>query len=318
MQGRRRSGRSARVARLGIAVVLVGLVVLAWGAPVGMARDQDPAIPARFRDGWTGGVPNIDLRPGTGMFVTECRYSHSGFNDPIVHPGHPGNSHHHDFFGNTTTDAFSTVDSLVGRATTCRLEADTAAYWAPALSRDGEHVVPTRSDAYYRVAPGVDRADVKPYPKGLMMIGGDGEATKPQPLSIVAWACDRSRSVSSKPVSCPDGGDLTMRITFPDCWNGRDADVADHREHMTYSTAKGCPGTHPVPVPQLTLVIHYPVTGSVAGLALSPGSLLQGHADFFNAWDSAVLAREIEHCLGRGAMCSSPGGTGGSPPTFSR
>ncbi len=34
--------------------------------------------------------------------------------DPIVHPGHPGAAHMHDFFGSEATDASSTAASLLG------------------------------------------------------------------------------------------------------------------------------------------------------------------------------------------------------------
>lgn len=272
--------------------------------------------PARFEAGPTGGAPNVDLRPDRGMFATECEFSHSSNDDPIVYPGEEGAAHHHDFFGNTTTDFTSTVESLLGGPTTCRQQEDSAAYWAPSLSRGGEFLAPIAADAYYRVAQGVDPGDVEAYPEGLMMIAGDGHAIEPQSLDVVAWACDRSRRVSTQPVECPEGAELTMRVTFPDCWNGSDTDSEDHKSHVAYSGPEGCPSTHPVPMPLLTFVVHYPVTGSVDDLGLSPGSLLQGHADFVNTWDSERLARELDHCLRRGLVCSSPGGTGGSPPLF--
>src|SRR5215216_5502680 len=62
-----------------------------------------------------------------GVFSTLCRYSHSAPDDPIVHPGMPGMSHLHDFFGNVTTNADSTYDSLLGQETTCTRPEDTAA-----------------------------------------------------------------------------------------------------------------------------------------------------------------------------------------------
>src|SRR3546814_9394577 len=89
------------------------------------------------------------------QFKVECGWSHTATDDPIVHHGHPGRSHLHDFFGNTATDARSTPESLVGGDTTCQNKLDTAAYWAPALLRDGEALRPTGSVAYYRPGVGV-------------------------------------------------------------------------------------------------------------------------------------------------------------------
>ena len=41
-------------------------------------------------------------------FFTDCLPSHRAPDDPIVYPKQPGASHLHDFFGNETTNAFST------------------------------------------------------------------------------------------------------------------------------------------------------------------------------------------------------------------
>ena len=70
--------------------------------------------------------------------------------DPIVFPRQPGRSHDHTYFGARSTDAFSTPASLRedGR-TTCRLRADTAAYWAPTLLVDGRAVEPLAVVAFY-------------------------------------------------------------------------------------------------------------------------------------------------------------------------
>ena len=65
-----------------------------------------------------------------GQFVVRCRYTHTLQDDPILFPGQPGGSHSHDFFGNVSADAFSTVNELLSSRTTCRPSSDTAPYWA--------------------------------------------------------------------------------------------------------------------------------------------------------------------------------------------
>jgi len=75
-------------------------------------------------------------------FFSNCRFSHAASDDPIVYPGQPGPSHPHTFFGNTSTDAFSTLTSLRAASTTCRPGGDTAAYWIPTLYRNGREVRP--------------------------------------------------------------------------------------------------------------------------------------------------------------------------------
>src|SRR5919197_133805 len=56
-----------------------------------------------------------------GQFVVRCPYSHSLMDDPIVFPGQPGASHMHDFFGNESVNAFSTMASMLAGQTTCRV-----------------------------------------------------------------------------------------------------------------------------------------------------------------------------------------------------
>ncbi|MCB1001539.1 MAG: DUF1996 domain-containing protein [Acidimicrobiales bacterium] len=242
------------------------------------------------------------------QFVVECGFSHAAFDDPIVHPGEPGASHLHVFFGNDGTDAFSTVESLAGGGTTCNQSLDLASYWAPALIRDGVVQTPVKSVAYYRAGIDVAPATVEPYPYGLRMVAGDMHATDAQPLAVVAWTCGAGSLREAVPPACPAERNLRLLVTFPDCWNGVDLDSDDHVSHVAYSHRGACPSTHPVPVPQLQFSVEYPVTGSIDGLELSSGGLLTGHADFYNAWDEARLAREVRNCLHRDVVCGVASG----------
>src|ERR687887_2125655 len=81
-----------------------------------------------------------------GNFVSVCGYSHTLPDDPIVFPRVRGASHSHDFIANISTNAFSTYQSLRAADTTCRRQADTAAYWVPSL-RDGGRTVRPRNVA---------------------------------------------------------------------------------------------------------------------------------------------------------------------------
>jgi uncharacterized protein (DUF779 family) len=99
---------------------------------------------------------------------------------------------------------------------------------------------------------------------------------------------------------------MTVRVTFPDCWDGRNVDSEDHRSHMAHSGAGGCPGSHPVAVPQLEFVVYYEYDGDPADLRLAAGPPRTAHADFFNAWDPDALAKEIRGCLHIDIECNIP------------
>ena len=277
-------------------IALVAALAVAVVAAVAAVSDDVPGAAA-------DPVPEMGPQGRVPQFKVECEWSHSAPDDPIVHPGLPGRSHLHDFFGNTMTDAMSTAADLLGGATTCQNQLDTAAYWAPALLRDGTPIRPKGSVAYYRPGSGVDPASLQPYPAGLAMIGGDMTAAAPQALGVAAWHCGASPVLQAQPATCPRTAPLGVRVSFPDCWDGEHLASEDHVSHMARSRDGRCPGSHPVPLPQLIFEVHYPVTGDPSGLELASGGTFGVHADFVNSWDQSTLEREVRVCLNRSKVC---------------
>ncbi|MFT4283523.1 MAG: discoidin domain-containing protein, partial [Protaetiibacter sp.] len=69
-------------------------------------------------------------------FQANCTFSHILPDDPIVFPGQPGASHSHTFVGNTSTNAFSTPETLLASGdSTCTVPQDDSSYWFPTLFR---------------------------------------------------------------------------------------------------------------------------------------------------------------------------------------
>ena len=92
-------------------------------------------------------------------FNASCTYSHSRKDDPIVFPGLPGASHMHSFFGNRSTDANSTADTLLANAgTSCAPAPDLSAYWVPTLYERGVAVEPKARRRLLRLAAAPTRA----------------------------------------------------------------------------------------------------------------------------------------------------------------
>jgi hypothetical protein len=270
--------------RLVVLASLVALAAIASAAALASsnARREQP-------------VTRADLR-GVN-FVSVCRFSHRAPDDPIVSPGAPGRSHDHSFVGNRSTNASSTLESLLRAGTTCRREGDTAAYWMPTLFVDGRAVEPAGATIYYRRRT---LADVQPFPPGLKVIAGDAHATGPQPRRVTFWNCGAMAGVppSSTVPTCPGGRRTSLRlhVTFPDCWNGRSLDSTDHQSHMAYSQRGSCPASHPVAVPAISLIYRYPVAGG-PGAELASGGQYTAHADFFNAWQRGALNGLVQSCL---------------------
>jgi hypothetical protein len=282
----------------GVVLIALGAVALVVAAVLG---------PAAFAGGTpkTGdesvAVSRADL---VGVnFVENCRYSHQAPDDPIVYPGKPGASHQHTFVGNRSTDAFSSFGSLRSGGTTCIRADDTAAYWVPALYQGTTEILPVAATVYYRRGT---ISEVNAFPNNLRMIAGDAKATSPQGMRITFWSCgvasDIDRSVDVP--TCPDtrGSFLRLHIRFPECWDGRRLDSADHKSHMAYATRAGCPSTHPVEVPQITQIYRYSTRGG-EGFSLASGGVYSAHADFVNAWNPGALRKLVEGCLNALVHC---------------
>jgi len=279
-----RSHRRLRALALGLAVALVG-VAIAAPAVAGASASVRAAVER--------GAARQAAGNGT-FFRSACTLSHTATVDPIVHPGMPGISHSHEFFGNTTTNADSTLQSLLGQPTTCRIAGDTAAYWVPTIYANGVRVPPSFVFAYY-FADGA-RGRVQPFPAGLKVIAGSSTATTPQSTATVGWKCAGiGNRLSAEPIACPASHAVLVH-NFPDCWDGRNLDSADHRSHLAYRVRGQCPTTHPAVLPQLSLRVHYRLP-STTGLTTAAGSIYAVHADFFNAWDQAVLTRLVNQNL---------------------
>lgn len=252
---------------------------------------------------------------GTGAFRTVCSYSHMNFDDPIVYPGQPGKAHLHAYFGNTGAKASSTANSLATTGnSTCRGgTANRSAYWVPALiDAAGKPQKPVSLEVYYKSGyNGVAAKAIRSFPKGLRVIAGDARSTSTQRNAY--WGC-RDHYVG-RPGSiprCNTGENIVMIVELPQCWDGKRLDSPDHKSHMAFPGRGGCPTTHPVPIPAITMNVIYKNPGTSTGLRLAsdmydanlPGGY-SAHADWFSAWDQAIADTFVSKCINPALDCHS-------------
>lgn len=241
----------------------------------------------------------------SGQFASTCMFSHRLGDDPIVRPGAPDASHSHDFLGNKSTNAFSTAATLAAGSTSCRRKDDLAAYWVPTLYEAGRAVKPTNATAYYRTGGKVP-ATIRAFPAGLKLVAGNSAATSPQGRRVVGWRCEGG-PMRAKPPLCLRRR-LALVVNFPDCWDGFSLDSIDHRSHLTYSGmtrgGRGCPSSHSVPVPALSLHLRYRVRGGGPLVTLASGPSSTAHADFFNTWRQSALEALVQRCLNANVHCA--------------
>jgi Domain of unknown function (DUF1996) len=259
-------------------------------------------------------LPNGNGDPEYGSFRVECQLSHRAQVDPIVAPRQNPYvaGHMHDFYGNSSTNAFSTYSSMLSGSTNCTNSLDKAGYWVPTLSKNGVPVPPDISIFYYRNRP-VEYSQVVPFPPDFKMIAGGANAF---PNSY--WTCDGESDTGFQSrrnfiPNCGSGGQIKLHVFFPSCWDGIRLDSPNHRDHVAYGLdgdtmqPEGtdpdlCPASHPVKIPHLDFRVQYDLSDGT-GAVLSDGTLLP-HADFWNTWVQSELERGIHECLGRvGRSC---------------
>lgn len=177
-------------------------------------------------------------------------------------------------------------------------------------------VEPTKASAYF-----VLRArEMRAFSAGLKIVAG-AHADSPQPLAVTYWSCSMRegtrwrtpRSCASSPATGPRAFQphddreslLQLDVFFPDCWDGRHLDSADHRSHMAYSRDWACARSHPVKVPRLRFIVTYPIQ-KPDHLSLASGGIYSGHADFFNGWRQAALERIVADCFYYRPRCNLP------------
>ncbi|WP_433538430.1 DUF1996 domain-containing protein [Micromonospora sp. CA-249363] len=247
-------------------------------------------------------------------FNVGCTVSHHNSDDPIVLPKLVGASHNHTFWGNRSTDANSTADSLrASKATTCNSPDDQSAYWVPTMYQNGKVVDPTEVTVYYgsRLK---DPSKTQPFPFGLRMITGNAknQVDTPDKQGNHFWCAgiggEIGRSADKTFPVCAKTAHVVRQITFPDCWDGKHLDSPDHKAHMANGDHTGaCPKSHPVPVPSVSFVISYPLSANTNGITLASGTSFSMHADFFNAWKDEALAARVRNCLDQKVKCNSAG-----------
>ncbi|KAJ7470817.1 hypothetical protein FB451DRAFT_1399567 [Mycena latifolia] len=126
--------------------------------------------------------------------------------------------------------------------------------------------------------------------------------------------------------NCPSG--IRAQINFPSCWDGKNADSADHKSHVAYLSGGPDSGTcsdpkFPVTLPRIFMEMYLDTTGLYAqrDQAMNPNQPFvysMGdptgygyHADFMMGWDQGVLQKVVDQChcnnFGDPTCCSDAG-----------
>jgi hypothetical protein len=244
-------------------------------------------------------------------------YSHMNFDDALIYPGQQGKAHLHTYFGNTGANYLSTPESIrtTGNSTAQGGIMNRSAYWIPAMidTATNAPLTPIEIQVYYK------HSTVIPIPRGLRMISGDMHRSTSFTPSWERSAYFECNNVYSNKqdniIPCGKDSVSTMVVAFPACWNGRDLDSPNHKDHMAFTTNGACPTTHPVKLPTITIKAYYKVTTDAGTANWRLSSDMYGkngynagysaHADFIMGWDEVLHKVLVDKCINAQKDCHS-------------
>jgi Domain of unknown function (DUF1996)/Thrombospondin type 1 domain len=279
--------------------------------PASMPVINNSLIPTRLPGSTTLDIINSGEMPtkdpgGIGAFRNVCQYSHMNYDDAIVYPGVQNATHLHTYWGNTNTNYLSTPENIRNSGgSTCRGGiANRSAYWIPSMIdiREGRPIAPKFINVYYKTGyGGVSDESIKTFPKWFRMLAGSAKSTSAQ--SNIYYSCDGEYSTRSDfIINCAN--ELWMHVGFPQCWDGKNLDSADHKSHIVFPS-DWCPATHPVALPEISYNIIFNSKGNSGNWRLASdtngapaGS--SGHGDWMEAWDPAVMNTWVTQVINKG------------------
>ncbi|MEU1888580.1 DUF1996 domain-containing protein [Micromonospora rifamycinica] len=155
---------------------------------------------------------------------------------------------------------------------------------------------------------------VVPMPKFLRALTGDAKPTSRGPANARAtWSCSGfADRLSDKYPICPAGSRVQRVHDFPGCWDGRNIDSDNHRNHVAFAdkATGACPQGFRA-IPQLRITVAYDIARDVQvkgqyALDSFPEenhNPFSDHNDFVNV-NSAQTMQRIVTCINKGKNCS--------------
>ncbi|WP_327032173.1 DUF1996 domain-containing protein [Micromonospora ureilytica] len=155
---------------------------------------------------------------------------------------------------------------------------------------------------------------VVPMPKFLRALTGDAKPTSRGPANARAtWTCSGfTDRLSDKYPICPGGSQVQRVQDFPGCWDGKNIDSDNHRNHVAFAdkATGACPQGFQA-IPQLRITVAYDIARNVQvkgqyALDSFPEenhNPFSDHNDFVNV-NSAQTMQRIVTCINKGKNCS--------------
>ncbi|WP_372668312.1 DUF1996 domain-containing protein [Amycolatopsis kentuckyensis] len=175
---------------------------------------------------------------------------------------------------------------------------------------DGEIIEPESATLKF-ISGGAQ--NVVAMPLGLRVLYGDAKQSTNGPANArPSWTCTgfEDRLTDLYPI-CPAGSKVERIHAFPNCWDGKNTDSANHRTHIVFANQQGkCPqGFKNVPQLQVTLVYDVPQDVQQKGqykvdaFAQEKHNPRSDHDDFANVMSRKIMGRLV-NCINSGKACA--------------
>jgi uncharacterized protein DUF1996 len=150
-------------------------------------------------------------------------------------------------------------------------------------------------------------------PKFLRELTGDAKPTSRGPANARAtWTCSgfADRLADKYPI-CPNGSQVQRVQDFPGCWDGKNIDSTNHRDHVAFADANtGACKQGFVAIPQLRITLSYNIPQNVQAkgqFALDSfpeedHNPFSDHNDFINV-NADRQMQKIATCINKGKNC---------------
>ncbi|GAA2520976.1 hypothetical protein Ahu01nite_075670 [Winogradskya humida] len=154
---------------------------------------------------------------------------------------------------------------------------------------------------------------VVPMPKFLRALTGDAKPISRGPANARAtWACSGfTDRLSDKYPICPPGQQVQRVQDFPGCWDGKNIDSTNHRDHVAFAdTRTGACKQGFAAIPQLRITLSYDIPRDVQtkgqyaldSFPEEDHNPFSDHNDFINV-NSAQTMQRIATCINKGKTC---------------
>jgi hypothetical protein len=137
-------------------------------------------------------------------------------------------------------------------------------------------------------------------------------------------SADLKSNITDVIPNCPvgSGGNVTLNISGPDCWDGVNLDSADHRSHVSHGkyvwdNVNGsyyrCDDAHPYHMPAISIIAFYTPDANFAANKwhLSSDEMVPGakpgttfHADYLEGWSPTVRDGWLKTCIDGHLSCA--------------